>query len=383
MEALGTLAGGIAHDFNNVLSPIIGYTELARTHAAGNAELSEDLAQVSEAAFRARDLVRQILTFSRKAERKKAPLHVASIAQEALKLLRSTLPATIEFRTRFDGEGRVLADPTQIHQVVMNLCTNAFHAMERTGGVLTVSVQEQDVTVERSAETGLLPGPHAVLSVTDTGVGMSKETLARIFDPYFTTKETGKGTGLGLAVVDGIVRAHEGRITVDSEPGSGTTFRVYLPLCDPPASARPTEGSAPGPAAPTPGPVGHERVLVVDDEEAIRNILARSLLRAGYRVTACASSQEALVHFERDPSAFDLLITDMTMPGMNGKELAQRTMALRPGFHTILCSGYSSLVNAEEAARAGIHAYIEKPVVMSDLLACVRSVLDREPPRGA
>jgi PAS domain S-box-containing protein len=379
MEAIGTLAGGIAHDFNNVLSPIIGYTELARAHAAGNAELSEDLAQVSEAAFRARDLVRQILTFSRKAERKKAPLHLADVVQEALKLLRSTLPTHIEFRLRFEGDGRVLADATQVHQVVMNLCTNAFHAMERAGGVLGVSVDEQDVAPERAVEVGLVPGHYAVLTVSDTGVGMDKETLARIFDPYFTTKETGKGTGLGLAVVDGIVRAHEGRITVYSEPGAGTTFRVYLPLHDRPAAS----GAAEPQAAAAAAIAGHERVLVVDDEEAIRSVLARSLVRAGYRVTTCATAGEALELFTRDPAAYDLLVTDMTMPGMNGKELATRFMALRPGFPTILCSGYSSLINADEAARVGIGAYVEKPVIMGELLACIRRVLDRTPARVA
>jgi PAS domain S-box-containing protein len=378
MEALGTLAGGIAHDFNNVLSPIIGYTELARAHAADDAELSEDLAQVSEAAFRARDLVRQILTFSRKAEKKKVPLRVSSVAQEALKLLRPSIPATIEIRQRFEGDGLVLADPTQVHQVIMNLCTNAFHAMEQSGGVLAVSVEEQDVVGEKAGGVELVPGRYAVLSVSDTGIGMDRETLGRIFDPYFTTKEKGKGTGLGLAVVDGIVRDHEGRVAVYSEPGAGTTFRVYLPL---------TAQRAPGLHAGSPQrlPVsgaGHERVLVVDDEESIRSIVGRSLGAAGYRLALFAAAGEALETLSRDPHGWDLLITDMTMPGMNGKELARRAMELRPDLPVILCCGYSSLISAEEARRMGIRTYLEKPMVMSALLETVRRVLDERSGRG-
>ena len=378
MEALGTLAGGIAHDFNNVLSPIIGYTELARAHAAGDPELSEDLGQVSEAAFRARDLVRQILTFSRKAEKKKIPLRVSSVAQEALKLLRPSIPATIEIRQRLDGEGLVLADPTQIHQVIMNLCTNAYHAMEQAGGVLAVAVEEQDLAAETAGATHLPPGRYAVLSVSDTGVGMDRETLGRIFDPYFTTKEKGKGTGLGLAVVDGIVRDHDGRVAVYSEPGEGTTFRVYLPLTDRAAPA----ASAGEPEAPPAG-AGHERVLVVDDEESIRAVLARSLRHAGYAVTVHADARAALEAFERAPAAWDLLITDMTMPGMSGKELARRAMEVRPGLPVILCCGYSSLISAEEALNMGIRSYVEKPVELAALLEIVRKVLDGEPAAGA
>jgi CheY-like chemotaxis protein len=270
----------------------------------------------------------------------------------------------------------VLADPTQIHQVIMNLCTNAFHAMEQAGGVLAVSVEEVEIRPGASAGGDLPPGSYAVLAVSDTGVGMDPATVARIFDPYFTTKEKGKGTGLGLAVVDGIVRDHDGRVAVYSEPGKGTTFKVYLPLTERIATAK-------APREVRTSVTGHERILVVDDEESIRTIAGKWLKEAGYAVAIYATAQEALGALERDPAAWDLLLTDMTMPGMNGMELAKRAMELRPDFPVVLCCGYSSLINAEEARRRGIRAYVEKPVVMRELLVCIREVLDGKSARVA
>jgi CheY-like chemotaxis protein len=241
--------------------------------------------------------------------------------------------------------------------------------------VLAVSVEERVVPAERIAGVDVPPGTYALLSVSDTGVGMGGETLKRIFDPYFTTKDKGKGTGLGLAVVDGIVRDHDGRIAVYSEPGSGTTFRVYLPLADPAA----VEVRAGAPQRPPAAEGSHERVLVVDDEESIRSIVGRSLRDAGYRVALFAGAAEALETLARDPAGWDLLVTDMTMPGMNGRELARRVLELRPDFPIVLCCGYSSLISAEEALGMGIRRYVEKPVVMRDLLRIVRQVLDRAP----
>ena len=342
MEALGTLAGGIAHDFNNILSPIIAYTELAREAAAGNPELSADLAEVSKAATRARDLAAQILTFARRSEPKKVPASVTAIAAEALKLLRSSIPSSIEFRQRMEGEAMVLADPSQLHQVVVNLCTNAFHAMEEQGGVLTVTAEEIELTQAPESVADLAPGRYALLSVSDTGTGIDRDTLTWIFDPYFTTKPKGKGTGLGLAVVDGIVRGAGGRISVSSQVGAGTTFRVYLPLAGPASDTAPSAGD--GAAADR--STGKERILFVDDEEQIRESTRRFLGKLGYRVAVFSNGADALDAFSRDPASWDVLVTDMTMPGLSGKELAQRALELRPGLPVILCCGFSSQIDA-------------------------------------
>jgi signal transduction histidine kinase/ActR/RegA family two-component response regulator len=373
MEALGTLAGGIAHDFNNILSPIIAYAELAKEAAAGQPALEADLREIAAAAARARDLVRQILAFSRRSEGKKEPVDLGAVAREALRLLRASLPATVEIRQRLDGEARVLADPTQLHQVIMNLCTNAAHAMEPAGGVLAVSLDEVSSPAGAVPGVQLGAGRHALLTVSDTGAGMAPATLARIFDPYFTTKEKGKGTGLGLSVVAGIVRAHDGRIGVYSEPGAGTTFRVYLPLVGAPATAAVASAEAPAPTS------RHERVLFVDDEEPIRAVTRRYLGDLGYRVHACANGKAALEALERDPGAWDLLVTDLTMPVMGGKELAARALTLRPDLPVILCSGHSSLIDADEAARLGVREYVEKPVAMPSLLRSVRRALQAPP----
>ena len=371
MEALGTLAGGVAHDFNNILSPIIAYTELAREAAAGNPELAADLAEVSKAAARARDVAAQILTFSRRSAQTKVLASVTAITAEALKLLRSSIPSSIEFRQRIEGEAVVLADPSQLHQVVVNLCTNAFHAMEERGGVLTVTVEEVDVAPGGVAGVELAPGRYALLSVNDTGTGIDRETLARVFDPYFTTKPRGKGTGLGLAVVDGIVRGAGGRISVYSELGAGTTFRVYLPLAGP-AGATATSSSEPPPPERA---TGRERVLFVDDEAQIRESSRRYLEKLGYQVAVFSNGGDALDAFKRDPAAWDVLVTDMTMPGMSGKDLARKAMALRPGLPVILCCGFSSQIDAGAATRLGIRVYLAKPFDLHDLHRAIGRVV--------
>jgi PAS domain S-box-containing protein len=371
MEAIGTLAGGIAHDFNNILSPIVGYVELARMQAKDDPELSEYLGQVGEAASRATELVRQILTFTRKTEQQKMPLQVSSVVEEALKLLRSSIPTSIEIRQEIATQALVLADSTRIHQVVMNLCTNAYQVMEGTGGVLAVSLKETEIPQGNILGDEISPGRYVVLAVSDTGCGMDKETQEKIFDPYFTTKETGKGTGLGLAVVHGIVKDHQGVILVDSEPGKGTTFQVYLPVTEDLKHAAHAKQEETTPTK------GHEHILFVDDEELICRMAKKFLARYGYAVDVCSNGRDALFVIEQDLKAYDLLITDMTIPGINGKELAKKVLALRPDLPVILCTGYSSLIDREEATRIGIRGYMEKPLVMYDLVGKIKEVLAR------
>ncbi|NTV13034.1 MAG: PAS domain-containing protein [Desulfobulbaceae bacterium] len=371
MEAIGTLAGGIAHDFNNILSPIVGYTELAKDLAASDPKLSGYLNQVSEAALRATALVRQILTFSRKSEQQKMPLQIALVVKEALKLLRSSIPTSIEIRQEITSQALVLADPTQIHQILMNLCTNAYQAMEKSGGILAVSLQETEITPGKILGGEIAPGRYVVLAVSDSGCGMDKETQVKIFEPYFTTKAAGKGTGLGLAVVHGIVKDHQGAINVYSEPGRGTTFRVYLPMVAGQMQAAPAK---PQEAVAT---ARHERILFVDDEEPICLMAKEYLGGYGYLVDIANNGRDALFTVEQDLQAYDLLITDMTMPGMNGKELTEKVLAMRPDLPVILCTGYSSLIDREEAARIGVKEYVEKPLLMNNLLSRIKAVLSR------
>jgi len=369
MEAIGTLAGGIAHDFNNILSPIVGYTELAQLRVQDDLVLGEYLDRVAEAAKRATGLVRQILTFSRKSEQKKLPLLISSVVKEALKLLRSSIPTSIEIRQDIASQALVVADPTSIHQIMMNLCTNAYQSMEHSGGVLAVSLKETEITEDHLVGEEIIPGRYVVLEVSDTGGGIDKETQGKIFEPYFTTKEQGKGTGLGLAVVHGIVKEHQGLITVYSEPGSGTVFKVYLPV---------TLGGSEDTAGKTVEPVrsgGSARILFVDDEESICTLAKRFLTKFGYVVETCSNGRDAIFALEQEPNGYDLLVTDMTMPGMNGKELARKVMAIRPDLPVLLCTGYSSLIDSEEAARIGIKDYIEKPVAMSILASRIKKVL--------
>lgn len=370
MEGIGTLAGGIAHDFNNILSAIIGYTELAQMKINPNSELAMDLNQVRKASERARGLVRQILTFSRKQKHDDSVLQINLIVKEALKLIRSSIPATIEMEQNLSCRAAVRTDPTLIHQLIMNLCTNAFQAMEETGGKLTVSMSE--VVIDRTSpyKTKNLPaGKYVHIEVGDTGCGMKRDIMDKIFDPFFTTKEQGRGTGLGLAVVHDIVQDLSGGITVESEPGSGTTFRVFLPAAenqgDPHNRHNGNELSS----------RGSERIMVVDDEAAIRDLTQSILTKSGYRVDLFGDGKAALQAFSRAPHLWNLIITDQTMPKMTGVELAVRAMKIRTGMPVIICTGYSETISVEKAHELGIRTYLHKPVSLNELLAAVHEAL--------
>ena len=369
MESIGTLAGGIAHDFNNILAAVVGYTELAQTEAEKGSSLYNNLQEVLLASGRAKDLVKQILTFSRQAEQVRKPVHVKLIAKEALKFLRASLPTTIEISQDIRSDSLVLADPTQIHQVIMNLCTNAGHAMRENGGVLEVTLKDVKIDTAFTAEhPELKPGSYLELIVSDTGHGMSPSILDRIFDPFFTTKEKYEGTGMGLSVVHGIVGSCEGSITVSSKLGQGTTFKIYLPV----AERRLEFQTSTREALPT----GTECILFVDDEPALVDVGKQILKSLGYEVITRTSSLEALELFKAKVDSFDLVITDMTMPNMTGVELAKEMMRINSDLPVILCTGYSARINPEQAAAMGIRAFVSKPVLIKEIAKTIRQVLD-------
>ncbi len=377
MEAIGTLAGGITHDFNNILSAIIGYTELAILDVPEESKSKSHLKEVQKAANRAKGLVNQILTFSRKNEQELIPVQISLILKEALKLIRASLPTTIEIHQHIDHEdGIVKADPTQIHQVLMNLCTNAAHSMrENDSGILDVSLRNISIvnsglSIKESekSEIGLDPGPYIQITIRDTGHGMSPEVMEKIFDPYFTTKKKGDGTGLGLAVVHGIMKNLGGTITVESEPGKGTTFHVYFSKVE--KAKRGIDK-----AANEPLPNGHERILFIDDEYPIVDIGKQMLGTLGYEVMTKTDSVEALKIFKEQPYEFDLVITDMTMPNMTGEKLAKEIMRIRSDIPIILCTGFSEEISEEDAKKIGIREYTLKPLMMEDLAKTIRKVL--------
>jgi len=372
MEAIGTLAGGIAHDFNNILSAVMGYSEMSLGVLPKGSEAAEDIGHVLTAGRRARDLVQHILAFSRQTEQERIPMEPHLVVKEALGLLRSTLPATIEIRQDTARAGAIFGDPTQIHQVIMNLCTNAYHAMRDKGGVLDVRVKR--VTVDpgtQGAPPDLPAGAYVRIIIGDTGCGMSPQVLGRIFDPYFTTKAEGEGTGLGLAVVHGIVKGHQGTIDVHSEPGKGTVFYVYLPVIE-------GEGEKDEGLSDKPLPRGAERVLFVDDEPAIANLGKIMLEQLGYKVSVRSNGIEALELFRSDPERFDLVMTDMTMPGMTGEQLSLEIMRIRPGIPVILCTGFSHAMNRKKALALGIREFLMKPLVRRDMATTLRRVLDQK-----
>jgi PAS domain S-box-containing protein len=375
MEAIGTLAGGIAHDFNNILGAIFGYANLLQQDAQGNAAVQEEIGEILKAAARAKDLVQQILTFSRQREQKPENLRLALLLQEAAKFLRASLPSSLRIDLAIaPGAPEILADPTQIHQVIMNLATNAAHAMNATPGCLTLALDrfEPDAAFAQ-AHPELKAGPCARLTVADTGQGMNAATLERIFEPFFTTKPVGKGTGLGLAVVHGIVRSHGAAITVESKVGGGTTFRVYFP-------------EQPGPAAPAEPaasalPIGSgQRILILDDEPAIGHSLERVLGRLNYRVTALSHAPQA-VDWCRDHAAeLDLVITDLTMPELSGLQVAGELHRLRPDLPILLASGFTAELNDEKLKAAGILEVLEKPISLPALATLLQRVFARQKP---
>ncbi len=370
MEAIGTLAGGIAHDFNNILTPIVGYANLLRLQVEPDSQLHKGLSTILYAAKRATELVKQILAFSRRHEQEMAPLSIQPIVKEVLKLLRSTLPTNIDIQHKIDMDcGVILADPTQIHQLLMNLCTNSSHAMSNDGGILKVSVQCLDLTSKECAKFHLLStGSHISLEVADTGCGMTPELMNRIFEPYFTTKEMEKGTGMGLAVVHNIVTNHSGDIRVRSEPGEGTTFTILLPVIQ-----REEEDHIQNIVQPL--QKGTEHILLVDDEQSVITVHREMLVSLGYTVSTASNSNEALELFRKDPTKFDLLFTDMTMPGLSGKDLARKILILRPDIPIIICSGYSEQLDTEQAKDLGIQKYLCKPVSLNKMAFAIREVL--------
>ena len=370
MEAIGTLAGGIAHDFNNVLFSIIGFTELTMDDVPEGSIARDNLQEVLNGAMRASKMVQQILAFSRNAATEKKPIKVQSVIKEAIKLLRTSIPSTIEIRQDIDESCRpVLADSTQIHQVIMNLATNAYQAMLEKGGVLSVTLMEDEIGPE-DPDLDLQPGTYIKLIVSDTGHGISDEVMRKIFDPYFSTKKPGKGTGMGLSVVHGITRDHGGNIKVTSKPGKGTSFEVYLPLIE----TRTVESKAV-----TAGPLrsGTEHILLVDDEEPIVFMASQMLERLGYQVTYRTSSVEAFKAFKAHPEKYDLVITDMTMPNMTGAELAPRLRDIRPDIPIIICTGFSEKIDEEKAKSLGISGYIMKPILKDEISRMIRRILDK------
>jgi PAS domain S-box-containing protein len=370
LHALGALAGGIAHDFNNMLAAILGYTELLMDDVPRESLTWHRLQRVLTAGERAKDLVRQILTVSRQQEQERRPVQLRLLAEEILKLLRASLPVTIAIHQHLDPHvGTVLADPTQIYQVLMNLCINAEHAMRLSGGVLEVGLDDVDVTEPMPITDGtLMPGPYVRLTVRDTGHGIPDEILDRIFEPFFTTKVPDEGTGMGLTVVQGIMRNHDGAIHVTSLPDQGSTFTLYFPHFH-----KPMETSEPA-AEPVLG--GMECVLFVDDEEPIARLGCMMLERLGYKAMFTTSGAEALALFRAAPERFDLVITDHTMPGMTGAALAQDLRRLRPDLPVILCSGFSHTMNADKAQALGLDAFLLKPFLHRDLGVAVHRVLE-------
>ncbi len=369
LETIGTLAGGIAHDFNNILTPIIGYAEMALEEIPPDNPACSDLQHVLKGAKRAKDLVKHILIFSRQAEPERRVEKIPPIIEESLKLLKASLPTTIEIQSHIDPEcGTVLADSTQLLQLLMNLGTNAYHAMRESGGVLAVTLDN----VDAESESADLPaGAYARLSVADTGHGMDRETIERIFDPFFTKKGVQEGTGLGLSVVHGIVMSHGGEITIESEIDQGTTIRVYLPLVEGEVELFEDVSDEVVPA-------GEESVLLVEDDDEVALIEKRMLERLGYRVTVRLSGSEALRTFREQPDAFDIVVTDQTMPHMTGSQLAGKLMQIREDIPIILATGFSETLTPEASREMGIREYLMKPLVSREIGKAIRRTLDRK-----
>ena len=370
MEAIGTLAGGIAHDFNNILGAILGYTEMAQDSSSLDPITSKCLLRIRESGERAAALVRQILAFSRQAESKRVPLMLSLIIQDAVKLLRPSLPSTISIKLSLNAKASlILADPTQIHQIIMNLCTNAFHAMEQKGGVLTIELENKKLSSRDLQHlSGSNPGNYVELTIGDTGIGIHPDIRQKIFDPFFTTKAVGKGTGMGLSIAHGIISSHAGFITCESEVGKGTVFRIYFPITEQEESPKPEELEH--------VPAGVERILFVDDEEILVELGVLMLERLGYKVTGRTNSLDALTTFQSHPELFDAVITDQTMPGMTGVDMARRMLQIKPGIPIVLCTGYSNLISEEKARLIGIKGFAMKPLVKKEIALLLRELLD-------
>jgi signal transduction histidine kinase/ActR/RegA family two-component response regulator len=373
MEAIGTMAGGIAHDFNNILSAILGFSELAQESLPARSAISEHLKEIIVASLRAKQLVMQILAFSYRDSQQQKPVKLDIIVREVLKLFRAMIPASIQIRQNIEADcGYVLMAPTYIHQILMNLCANAYHAMKETGGVLSICLKATMTDEDgKEKEFGLIPGPYLMLSVSDTGHGMDDAVREKIFEPYFTTKKQGEGTGLGLSVISGIIKKHQGYIHVFSEPGEGASFHIYFPRAAGEERAFETDVSEPLPR-------GSEHLLIVDDEAVLAGMWQQHLELLGYRVTACTSSQAAIQNFKSQPEAFDLVLTDMNMPNITGNKLSRMLMEIRPDIPIILSTGYDETMTEKEAMASGIKAFILKPVQIRDLARTIRKVLEKK-----
>lgn len=371
MESIGNLAGGIAHDFNNLLFPIIGMSEMLLEDLSQDSLEHENAQEIFNAGKRAGDLVKQILAFSRQSEHKMTPVRIQNILKEVLKLSHSTIPSNIEIQENIDWNcGLIMADATQIHQVAMNLITNAFHAIEEKNGVIDVTLKRIELKNGEIPDSLLPSDQYIQLSVSDNGSGMTQSIQNKIFDPYFTTKEKDKGTGLGLAVVYGIIKEHKGDIKVYSEEGKGSTFHVYLPLMK-------TNSTLVLDNQPAELPTGIEKILLVDDEISVAKLEAQMLSRLGYQVTKQTNSVDALNEFKANPKLFDLVISDMTMPNMTGDQLAKEILSIKPDIPIIICTGFSERVNKEQAEVLGVKGFLMKPVIKYDMAQMVRNVLDK------
>ena len=376
LEAVGTLTGGIAHDFNNILATIVINSEMALLDLPGGSGVRTNLDLILKSGLRGRDLVKQMLLFSRKSEKKQEIITLTPLIKETFKLLRSSIPTTIQMKLHLETESdAVSADPSQIQQVVMNLCTNAAYAMRGTTGSIDISLQDITFGSTDLPEADMQPGDYLVLSVKDTGSGMDEEVRSRIFEPFFTTKPVGEGTGLGLSVAYGIVKNHKGNITIYSEPGKGSVFKVYLPKVDTGVSVEAET------LKPIPIPRGNERILLLDDEEFIVKAVQNMLEHLGYKVTALMDNREALKLFSEKPFEFDLVITDQTMPFMTGEDLGKELMRIRPDIPVILCTGYSDLISSEKATVLGFRGFIMKPFTVREGAKLVRDVLDQKEPK--
>jgi len=371
IESIGNLAGGIAHDFNNILFPIVGMSELLLEDLPPESNEREKAEEIYKAGKRGSDLVKQILAFSRQSDQKPIPTRIQKVLKEVSKLIRSTIPANIEINWDIQEDcGMVMAEPTQLHQIAMNIITNAYHAVDSGNGKINIQLKEKEFKKHSITKNQIKPGRYAMLSVSDNGCGIDSETLEMIFEPYFTTKEQGKGTGLGLAVVHGIVKEYGGEIFVTSESGKGSSFEVciplmkskYIPLTDDLQSLLPS---------------GAEKILVVDDEISIAKLEGQMLERLGYKVTISIGSHEALNFFEKSPKAFDLILTDMSMPNMTGDQLAYEIRQIRPDIPIIICTGFSERINKEKAEEIGVNGFLMKPIGKSDMAQMIRKILDK------
>ena len=370
LHVIGTLAGGIAHDFNNILFPIIGHTEMLLSDTPEDSPSKRSLNEIYSSSLRAKDLVKQILTFSRQESSELQLMKMQPIIKEALKLIRSTIPSTIEIKHDIQTDcGVVKADPTQIHQIVMNLATNAYHAMEKTGGELKVSLKNVELGNYDVITPDMIPGEYVCLTVSDTGTGIDKVITEKIFDPFFTTKAIGKGTGMGLSVIHGIVIRMGGAIQVHSKPGKGAQFQVYLPAEKSLLEEQVTNSNAEIQS-------GTEHILLIDDEEAILTMEKKLLERLGYQVTSQIISVEALEVFRANSNKFDLVITDMQMPNMSGDKLSAELVKINPDIPVLLCTGYNEAMSEEKAFSMGIKGFLLKPIVLKDLSQKIREVLD-------